>query len=655
MLQRGLLPALLLCLWGLTAGRADAVTTVYPAHAPGIVSIGLRTTTSPWPGSTGAQIAGSAASAEVDLFFTGASVVTSQYGYFNSTTGSITATLMETDGTVLSSGSPALVTGSFARHDTDLFTGLTEGHAYWLRLVFNQSQSDVLKSDDLIALTGANPSISTPTLYGPVYTFSSTTDATDISSSVGFEGGGSLLRLFGYDGYRNANQVQFHSYPLIRFKATLSSLSLFFYNNSQFAIHVNRLPADGSSGQPLDGGATLINPGNTGGIGPWKLAYTSPDSSHEYLYELSVGNFSGGGLLLFGMMTSGGTGIDTSVAGSTLVRHLRLAAIGDSRVSQEYEMQSQVWLGSIALFGQAGNFQTLNVGVPGEALATLAGSSTRYKEITRFGAIPDYILVDAGINDIEFAKHPAIATMQGYLVTLINNIRSEAGFAMVPIYIEAIKPADTFWVPGGHAFIDPYNAGYAAIVAQCVAGTAPGLVQRPDPNVFFLDSRTWNLAGAGWETGTAFDHTNFDDGLHLNSAASSTLPGSGFALEAGYFSGAFGSSTAVDVTGRIAVSRGPFLYQRSTSTYIQVLTLTNIGATAVAVPISCLLTGLTNATLANASGTTVGTLPAGRPYVNLSAGSLASGASTSVTLSFSRFGTGSITYAVQLVAGAGSR
>ena len=69
----------------------------------------------------------------------------------------------------------------------------------------------------------------------------------------------------------------------------------------------------------------------------------------------------------------------------------------------------------------------------------LAGSDTRYKEITRFGTIPDYILVDAGINDIEFGTQPAVSTLQGYLVTLINKIRSEAGFAAVPIYIEAIK------------------------------------------------------------------------------------------------------------------------------------------------------------------------------------------------------------------------
>ena len=653
--RQSLTAVLLLCFSALAAIRAYAVTTVYPAHAPGIVSIGFHTTLSPWPGSTGVQIAGSAASAEVDLFFTGASVVTSQFGYFHSVTGAVTATLMETSGAVLSSRSPAMTTGSFVQNNTDLFTGLTEGHQYWLRLIFNQSQSDILKSDNLIALTGANPSISTPTNYGPVYTFSSTTDATNVASSLGFEGGGSPFSFGGYDGYRNMNQVQFNSYPLIRFKATLSSISLFFYNNSQFAVHINRLPDDGSSGQPLDAGGTLINPGTTGGIGPWALAYTSPDSSHEYIYELSVGNGGGGGLLLLGMMTSGGTGINTSVSGSTLVRRLRLAAIGDSRVSQEYGTQNQVWLGSIALFGQAGNYQILNAGVPGESLATLAGSSFRYKEITRFGAIPDYILVDAGINDIEFDLHPAVATMQGYLVTLINNIRSEPGFATTPIYIEAIKPAGAFWIPGGHAIIDPYNAGYADIVAQCIAGTAPGLAHRPDPNVFFLDSRAWNLAGSGWQAGAPFDDTNFDDGLHLNSAAAGKLPGSGFAVEAGYLSSVFGPSTALDVTGQIAVSRGPFLYRRSTSTYTQVVTLTNTSTTVIAGPISCIVTGLTNVTLANAVGTTRTTLPAGRPYLDASVGSLAAGASTSITLSFNRLGASPISYTVQLLAGAGSR
>ena len=115
------------------------------------------------------------------------------------------------------------------------------------------------------------------------------------------------------------------------------------------------------------------------------------------------------------------------------------------------------------------------------------------------------------------------------------------------------------------------------------------------------------------------------------------------------------AQTVVDVTGQVSVSRGPLLYRRSTGTYIQVLTLTNTGDTAIAGPISSILTGLTNATLANASGTTSAVLSAGRPYLDAGVGSLAAGASVSVTLSFTKNGAGSITYTVQVVAGPGSR
>ena len=115
------------------------------------------------------------------------------------------------------------------------------------------------------------------------------------------------------------------------------------------------------------------------------------------------------------------------------------------------------------------------------------------------------------------------------------------------------------------------------------------------------------------------------------------------------------AQTVVDVTAQVSISRGPFLYRRSTGTYIQVLTLTNTGGTAITGPISCILTSLANATLANASGTTSAILPAGLPYINAGAGGLTVGASVNVTLSFTRTGAGGITYSIQVVDGPGSR
>jgi hypothetical protein len=113
------------------------------------------------------------------------------------------------------------------------------------------------------------------------------------------------------------------------------------------------------------------------------------------------------------------------------------------------------------------------------------------------------------------------------------------------------------------------------------------------------------------------------------------------------------ATTVTDVSGQVSISRGPFLYRRATGTYIQVLTMTNTGGTAISGPISCILTGLANATLANASGTTNAVLPAGRPFINV--GGLAAGASANITLSFTKNGAGSITYTTQVMAGPGSR
>jgi len=113
--------------------------------------------------------------------------------------------------------------------------------------------------------------------------------------------------------------------------------------------------------------------------------------------------------------------------------------------------------------------------------------------------------------------------------------------------------------------------------------------------------------------------------------------------------------TLFDVSNQISITRNVFQIQRSTGAYLQVLTLTNTGNTTINGPISVILNSLTNATLNNATGTTSSLLPSGRPYINASVTSLAPGASTKITLSFNKTGSGSITYSTQVVAGPGSR
>jgi hypothetical protein len=114
------------------------------------------------------------------------------------------------------------------------------------------------------------------------------------------------------------------------------------------------------------------------------------------------------------------------------------------------------------------------------------------------------------------------------------------------------------------------------------------------------------------------------------------------------------NATLTNVSGQVTVTRSGFLVNRATGQYYQVITLTNTGGTAINGPISMILDSLTNATCANATGSTSALLPAGRPYVNAPAASLAPGASTTFQVFFNKTGP-TITYSTEVWAGPGAR
>ena len=93
---------------------------------------------------------------------------------------------------------------------------------------------------------------------------------------------------------------------------------------------------------------------------------------------------------------------------------------------------------------------------------------------------------------------------------------------------------------------------------------------------------------------------------------------------------------ATDVSAAITVTRGGFVLNPGTGRFVQTDTLTNNSANTITGPISLVLTGLSaNAALYNATGSTDADLPpAGAPYVNSSAASLAPGQSISISLQF---------------------
>ena len=114
----------------------------------------------------------------------------------------------------------------------------------------------------------------------------------------------------------------------------------------------------------------------------------------------------------------------------------------------------------------------------------------------------------------------------------------------------------------------------------------------------------------------------------------------------------------VDVSSRVAVKRGGFLYNRTTHHYIQAVTITNNTGAALTGPVSLALDNLTGLTLTNPTGTTTSQSgKAGSPYVNVIAagGSLAAGASVTIYLDFNNFTGPSISYSTRVLAGSGAR
>ena len=112
---------------------------------------------------------------------------------------------------------------------------------------------------------------------------------------------------------------------------------------------------------------------------------------------------------------------------------------------------------------------------------------------------------------------------------------------------------------------------------------------------------------------------------------------------------------AIDVTGSIAITYGGFTMNPLTGRFFQTVTLRNNSTGTITGPISLVLDQLSsNATLANATGTTLEIAPAGSPYVNANV-NLAPGQSVNVSLQFTNPSRAAITYLARVLAGPGAR
>jgi len=111
-----------------------------------------------------------------------------------------------------------------------------------------------------------------------------------------------------------------------------------------------------------------------------------------------------------------------------------------------------------------------------------------------------------------------------------------------------------------------------------------------------------------------------------------------------------------DVSFQVRVTRGGLRLDRTTGRFVQSVTLTNTGISPIAGPISLVLDSLSpNATLANQTGLTSATLPAGHAYRVVQPGVLPVGTSVSGTLEFTNSTQAAITYTTRVLTGPGDR
>lgn len=113
---------------------------------------------------------------------------------------------------------------------------------------------------------------------------------------------------------------------------------------------------------------------------------------------------------------------------------------------------------------------------------------------------------------------------------------------------------------------------------------------------------------------------------------------------------------AGNASASFAITRGGFRLNHATGQFTQSVTVQNTSSAAISGPISIVLDNLSsNASLAGGTGITACNAPLNSQFINLSSGSLAAGASSAVTLTFTDPSQAGITYSTRMLTGAGAR
>jgi hypothetical protein len=112
------------------------------------------------------------------------------------------------------------------------------------------------------------------------------------------------------------------------------------------------------------------------------------------------------------------------------------------------------------------------------------------------------------------------------------------------------------------------------------------------------------------------------------------------------------AAAPTNVTGQVQITFSGFVSSRQSKQYQQSVTIKNTSGSTIDGPIYLVLDNLSsNATLIKAAGTTQNEPPLGSPYIQVTASSLAPGATAVNVLVFSDPSNGAITYIYRVLAG----
>ena len=219
--------------------------------------------------------------------------------------------------------------------------------------------------------------------------------------------------------------------------------------------------------------------------------------------------------------------------------------------------------------------------------------------------------------------------------------------------------------------VNNFSTGYIEVVAPCNMTVTPASL--PSAVVGVPYATTFSATGGPAPITYAVEGA-LPIGLSLTGASLSGTPQQSgsypFLLRASGVDSCFqrttytltvlGPSCASDVTSQVQLTLGGFRQNLATKQWQQTVTLRNAGSASIAGPIALALGNLSaNAALIDGSGVTACAQPLGRPYILVSAapdGSLAAGATATVTLNFTNATAGTaITYTPAVLAGGSSR